>query len=288
MLTALDHAVIAVRNLDGAAETYARLLGRPPSWRGEHAQLGTANVLFRLDNMYLELLSPRAEGPLAALVAAHLVRYGEGLFALVFGAADADACAAALRARGLSVTPPVAGEGRDLHTGARRTWRTVHLSTADTRGIVLFIIQHDAASDPLPLTPPTAEPSSAIFALDHAVIFTSDADAARRFYGERLSLRLALDRTFPERRVRLLFFRVGGVTVELAAPLIEGAVPENDDRFYGLSYRVRDVAASRARLDASGFEVSEVRPGMKPGTRVCTVRRETHGVATLLVGPDGG
>ena len=40
--------------------------------------------------------------------------------------------------------------------------------------------------------------------------------------GDRLALRLALDRTFEERRVRLLFFRIAGVTVELAASLDGG------------------------------------------------------------------
>jgi len=37
---------------------------------------------------------------------------------------------------------------------------------------------------------------------------------------------------------------------------------------------------------SSGFEVSEVRVGNKPGTLVCTVRSGTHGVPTLLIGPD--
>ncbi|HKE10536.1 MAG TPA: hypothetical protein VKE73_03105, partial [Myxococcota bacterium] len=52
------------------------------------------------------------------------------------------------------------------------------------------------------------------------------------------------------------------------------------------AWRTEDVAAARARLAAAGFEVSEVRRGQKRGTRVCTVRRETHGVSTLLIGPD--
>ena len=83
--------------------------------------------------------------------------------------------------------------------------------------------------------------------------------------------------------MRLLFFRVGGVTVELAAPLAAPPTPSGRDRFWGISWRVPDIDAARARLAAAGFDVSEVRPGNKPGTRVCTVRRETHGVATLLL-----
>ena len=55
MLHSLDHAIIVVQDLDAASETYASLLGRRPSWRGEHLEMGTANALFRLENTYLEL-----------------------------------------------------------------------------------------------------------------------------------------------------------------------------------------------------------------------------------------
>ena len=58
MLTSLDHIVIAVRDLPAATDLYGRLLGRRPSWRGVHPGYGTANTLLRLDNTYLELLSP--------------------------------------------------------------------------------------------------------------------------------------------------------------------------------------------------------------------------------------
>jgi catechol 2,3-dioxygenase-like lactoylglutathione lyase family enzyme len=287
MLAALDHVVIAVRDLDQAAPTYARLLGRAPSWRGDHPRLGTANVLFRLENTYIELLTPRSPAPAAAFVAAHLERHGDGMFALAFATGDADACAATLRGRGLSVTDPIPGDGHDAHTGARRSWRTVHIAGTETRGVTLFVIQHESPADVLPLALPSGAEESTVFALDHAVIFTSDVPAALRLYGDQLGLRLALDRTFEQRRVRLLFFRLADVTVELAAPLGPEADASDADRFYGLSYRARDIDAARERLAAGGFDVSEIRPGMKPGTRVCTVRRETHGVATLLIARDG-
>jgi hypothetical protein len=98
---------------------------------------------------------------------------------------------------------------------------------------------------------------------------------------------LALDRTFEQWGARLLFFRVGGVTVEIAAPAKPVASPAAGDAVWGFSWRVPDVDAARARLAGEGFDVSEVRPGRRPGTRVCTVRAPTHGVATLLLGGDG-
>ncbi|MBX3636913.1 MAG: VOC family protein, partial [Rubrivivax sp.] len=72
MLTGLDHVVVAVADLAAASATYARLLGRAPSWQGEHPGWGTANTLFRLANTYVELLAPAGAGMLADTIRAHL------------------------------------------------------------------------------------------------------------------------------------------------------------------------------------------------------------------------
>ena len=50
-----------------------------------------------------------------------------------------------------------------------------------------------------------------------------------------------------------------------------------------MSWRVADIDATRTRLVAAGIDVSEVRTGRKPGTRVLTVRTGTCGIPTLLV-----
>jgi catechol 2,3-dioxygenase-like lactoylglutathione lyase family enzyme len=284
----LDHVVIAVRDLAAAAEGYAALLGRPPSWRGVHPGEGTANALFRLENTYLELLAPEGEGALGRRLADVLAEQGEGLVALAFGTDDAELCAQRLRAAGLAVSDPSEGEGRDVESGARRRWRNVWLPADATRGLCLFAIEHLDAADSLTLREPAM--ASAVSALDHVVVASTGLEASRSLYGAGLGLRLALDRSFEARGLRMLFFRVGGVTVEVVgqlkrAPDEPGAAPEpaTRDRFGGLAWRVPDAEAARERLAAAGFDVSEVRPGAKPGTRVCTVRRETWGVPTLLI-----
>jgi catechol 2,3-dioxygenase-like lactoylglutathione lyase family enzyme len=282
MLTSLDHVVIVVRDLAAATSTYERLLGRGASWRGEHPGAGTANTLFRLDRTYAELLSPVGAGALADSLRDHLERHGEGPFALAFGTDDAATCADALRQSGLAAMHPVDGSGRDRASGAERHWRTVFLPVSDTRGVFLFVIEHRSPPDALPMAV-AADERAAVSGIDHAVIMTSDAEAACTLYRDQLALRLAFDRTFAERGVRLLFFRVGGITVEVAAPSPAAGDTSAPDRFWGISWRVPDVAAARERLAGDGFDVSEVRPGNKAGTRVCTVRRETHGVATLLI-----
>jgi hypothetical protein len=91
---------------------------------------------------------------------------------------------------------------------------------------------------------------------------------------------------FPERGLRLVFFRSGGVTLELAAAHPAATVADGPDRLHGVSYRVADLGARRERLLRAGVDVSEIRRGMRPGTSVATVRSGTAGVPTLLLEAD--
>jgi len=294
VLTSLDHVVLAVEDLPAATRTWGRLLGRRPSWVGEHAGAGSRNTLFRLADTYLELLAPDGPGPVGDALRAWLAARGEGPLGLAFATDDAEACRAAFAARGLEPGPVEKGLGRDVESGAFREWLRVPLPLARTRGVLIFAIEHRSPAALLPEAGATGRAEAAVSGLDHAVVRTADPEAAIALYGDGLGLRLALDRTFPQWGARLLFFRVGGVTVEIAArvasPAADGALPaegepDEADRFWGLSWRVPDADAARERLARDGFDVSDVRTGRKPGTRVATVRGPTHGVATLLLEP---
>jgi len=283
MLQNLDHAIVAVRDLAAGARTYTALLGRGPSWRGEHPALGTANVLYRLDNTYLELLSPQREGDLAENLRAQLGEKGDGLLGLAFGTQDADACREALAERGLHPAAPRKGLGRDRDSGAVREFLSVLLPPDESRGVLLFAIQHLSPPDLLPPAGLAAPAAGAVTGVDHVVVRTSDAEAAKQLYGRKLGIRLALDRSFEQWGARLLFFRIGGLTIEIAASLGEEVESGAADDLWGMAYRVPDADAARERLAREGFDVSEVRRGRKPGTRVLTVRSGTHGVATLCL-----
>lgn len=285
MLETLDHVVIAVRDLESSSATLERLLGRRPSWCGEHPSYGTANVLFRLDNTYVELLAARRSGPLADLVRAWTERRGDGIAALAFGTRDADAAASELRARGLSAPAPADGSGRESTSGVERRWRSFLLPEAETRGVTILVIEHRSPTELLAPAEPAGDSRAAIAACDHVVVQSTDAEAARELYGTKLGIRLALDKTFEGWGARLMFFRLSGITVEIAVPL-RAPAGDGSDRAWGISYRVPDVAAARARLEREGFDVSEIRVGRKPGTHVCTVRGEPCGVATLLLSRD--
>jgi catechol 2,3-dioxygenase-like lactoylglutathione lyase family enzyme len=273
VLTGLDHVTVAVRDLDSGVQAYERLLGVAPAWRGAHPALATQSALFALANAAIELVAPEPHALESEGLRALLAAQGEGLLALAFCIDDAQAWSEALRARGLRATAPEAGEavGRD---GETRCYRTVELSPRATRGLsVLGVERPDLGA----LRARAAPPGAAVEALDHVAIRTADPDAAVALYGRGLGIRLALDRTFGP--TRMLFFRVGGVTLEL----VQAAQLGERDAFYGLALRVRDIDAAHARLTAAGFELNEVRDGNKPGTRVFSVRSGTCNVPALFV-----
>jgi catechol 2,3-dioxygenase-like lactoylglutathione lyase family enzyme len=272
-LTSFDHVTIAVRRVDQAVQVYARLLGVPPTWRGRHPELGTEVVLFGLSNALIELVGPIDDAVQAEGLRTLLDARGEGVQAIAFGTADAAASSALFRERGLRATAPEVGEARSTE-GQGRVYRTVELSARTTRGLQVLVVERP---DSAALRASVAASPDAVDALDHIVVRTSDPDAAIALYGNGLGIRLALDRMLGN--TRMLFFRIGGVTLEVVQDRSLG----DSDTFYGVAYRVGDIDAAHARLRSSGLDVSEVRDGNKRGTRVFTVRDGTCGVPTLIL-----
>jgi catechol 2,3-dioxygenase-like lactoylglutathione lyase family enzyme len=284
LFTRVDHLVIAVRDLASSTEAYAAMLGVGPSWRGTHPTYGTANALFGLANCYLELLALAGDvpaHPVADAVASYLRAEPEGLFAVAFGSDDVTATAAGLRAAGIGTTDVADGEGRD-DGGAIRRWRSCVLSPADTRGVQLIAIEHSPDSA-LSAARPTGDPAGIVTAVDHVVVFADELEPALALWRDRLGLREAWRREFPERGIANLGLRLGGVTLELAAPMAVTAGASNGtDRLWGVAYRVADCDAAVARLRASGVAVSDARPGVAPRTRVATVKWSER-LPTLLL-----
>jgi catechol 2,3-dioxygenase-like lactoylglutathione lyase family enzyme len=288
MALTLDHVVIAVRDLDAAARDYEALFGRRASWLGEHRAYGTRNALFRIENTYVELLALSGQKAKDARWAGELSRSleqrGEGLYALALGTEDVDATVKGARLGGLEVQDARLGSGIDQRTYAQREWRNAMVPTKSSRGTRVFFIQHLSAPEALPVASVQTEAGVFVKRMDHVVVLSADMEASRRLWEHQIGARLALDRTFPERETRILFFRLGDITVEISGgsrQTEEGL--GKPDRLWGVAWGVDDLEATCARLAEAGIETSGVRPGIKPGTRVATVKSHTHGVATLLI-----
>jgi len=266
MIVGFDHVVIAVRDLAASTAAYETVLGRTPS----AARDVDGAVLTALDtsNVAVELMAPVGEGDVATRLRAALDD-GEGLKSIVF--ATGDLSRAHRRCERVGLAPSVITE-RPNRPGSFR------LDTERTHGVRIFIAEHAPRA-------PRDENADGVLGLDHIVIRTGDPERAAALYGARMGLDMRLDRDIGGRR--LMFLRCGDAVVEVVTdPALAGA----RDAVWGLSWRVRNADAAHARLAAAGINVSEVRQGLKPGTRVFTVRDRTCGVPTLMieasVGPD--
>ena len=274
MITGLDHIVVLIEDIKAATLAYETLLGRAPSWR--NSDDGADRVLFTLDNISLELMAPHGFSVAADRIREVIKSSGGGLASLCFGTRDIAKMHRRLDRVALKPEAIVEVESRDSASGAVLHWKRTRAATDLTRGVRMFFLEleeerpRSAAKGPAP-----------VLGLDHVVVSTEDPERAAALYGARLGLDLALDRTHQDWG-QLMFFRCGDLIVEVVRR--PGATGDwLHDRLWGLSWRVADIDAVRARLLASGLDVSEVRTGRKPGTRVMGVRSGTCGIHTLFL-----
>ena len=275
MITGLDHVVILVSDIAAGELAYQTLFARTPAWRNTGD--GADRVLFTLDNMTLELMSPNGDGATADRIRTVLAKQGEGLASLCFRASDITKMHRRLDRLTLKPEPVAEVESRDAISGATLSWKRTRAATEATRGVRLFFLE---LAKERPLSVRTAPAS--ITAMDHVVISTADPERAAALYGARLGLDMALDRSHPDWG-RLMFFRCGDLIVEVVHRPKDAAVDKAHDKLWGLSWRVADIDATRARLLTAGIDISEVRAGRKPGTRVLSVRDGACGTHTLLL-----
>jgi catechol 2,3-dioxygenase-like lactoylglutathione lyase family enzyme len=274
LIVGLDHVVVLIGDIDAAVAAYQVLLGRAPAWRSTGD--GAERVLFTLDNMTLELMSPSGAGATADRIRAVIADQGEGLASICFLVGDIAKLHRRLDRLALKPEPVAEVESQDAGSGALLRWKRTRAATDLTRGVRMFFLE--LAAD-RPRSAATA--AAPVLALDHVVVSTEDPERSAALYGARLGLDMALDRSHREWG-QLMFFRCGDLIVELVRRPVAGA-DQAHDKLWGLSWRVADVEATRARLMAAGLDVSEVRNGRKPGTRVIGVRSGTCGVHTLLL-----
>ena len=132
---ALDHAVVAVRDLAIAARAFAEL-GFTLTPLGRHS-IGSRNHCIMLGSTYIELLEPAGEHPWLAYYRDFVAR-GEGLAALALATSDADASYRDLVAQGVPAQPPMdLARPVDLHGESRLArFRLVQISPEK------FLCQH--------------------------------------------------------------------------------------------------------------------------------------------------
>ena len=221
-------------------------------------------------------MSPGGDSATADRIRTVLAEQGDGLASICFRTPDIARMHRRLDRLALKPEPIAEADSRDTRPAQPCRGSEPALRPKPTRGVRLFFLE---LANERPRSAATAD--APITAMDHVVVSTADPERAAALYGARLGLDMALDRSHPDWG-RLMFFRCGDLIVEVVHR--PGASADQaQDRLWGLSWRVADIDATRARLVSAGVDVSDVRTGRKPGTRVLTVRNGTCGIPTLLV-----
>ena len=150
MITGIDHLVIAVRSVEGAAEALERDLGLAFTGGGRHEAMGTYNRLAFLGNTYLELIGVfdtalvRSSSSFAVGGAAlALLDSGrEGLATYALTTDDVEGDVAQLRASGSLIGDAVAG-ARQRDDGEVVRWVTAFPELGPEHAP--FLIEHELA-----------------------------------------------------------------------------------------------------------------------------------------------
>jgi catechol 2,3-dioxygenase-like lactoylglutathione lyase family enzyme len=277
MIVGIDHIVLLCPAIEIGAPVYETLLGRPADWTA-HDPAGSASAFFQLSHMAIELLAPKGEGPMANRLHELLAQDGPGLQTVVFASNALEEDHSVFTRRSLQPEAIIDGESTDLTTGNTRQWQRFRFDSAQSGGLRTFVLQR-SGTDPLQ---PRPSPAGALIDLDHLVISTEQPERALTWYGARLGFNLTLDRTNPAQNSRLLTFSAGTAKIEVTHRA-SNTPATKPDRLWGITWRTADIDATLARMHDSGLATSEIRQGMRRGTRVFTVRDGTLGVPTLIV-----
>lgn len=249
MISQLNRIDIAVNDLAVASADYAALFGVQP-----HAS-DAACARFRLSNADVLLTGDAGR---------------QGLAGMAFGVDDLERTARLLDNRGLAYTREDGPDGPRL--------RLDHSASHGAPVTLEAKPQRDTRRE----AETGLAGESAIVSVDHLVLRSANPTRAMAFWGAQMGLSLRFDKAFEQMGARVSLFRCGDMKIEVASKGDAQKAGE-DDELWGVSWRAANIARLHARL-SDGFDLSELRLGLQPGSSVFTVRNRTHGVATIAIG----
>ena len=277
MIKSIDHILIAVKNLEESSLQYEKVLGLKPTWRGKHPSLGTENILFPLENLYLELIAGTSDGFLADQVNDHIKENGESIFGIALEVENIEEVLKSEEYSNFQNIEITSDEGINIDSGAKREWKNIMLPKESTRGVFTLLIEHTSGA----LPKYESFENDQIERLDHIVINSNDPDGLIDLYRDTYGIRLALDQYVEKWGGRMLFFRTNQTTIEAIG--IKNDADKPVDKAWGLAWTTKDIKKTHSRLVSEGVEISDVKDGRKPNTLVATIKSHTCNIPTLLI-----
>jgi catechol 2,3-dioxygenase-like lactoylglutathione lyase family enzyme len=145
MLTALDHIIIGVNNLEQATHIFEDHLGLLTSGGGKHPSGGTANRIIVIGDTYLELITIDDREEAQPSLLSRLAK-GDGYLNFVLASNTIETDSQAMAQRGIPVIGPNKGELRSTN-GISRSWLRTDVERPELAQRYPFIIQHDSSGE---------------------------------------------------------------------------------------------------------------------------------------------
>jgi extradiol dioxygenase family protein len=145
MLTAIDHIIIGVNNLEQAATLFGQKLGLAVSGGGIHPTGGTANRIIVIGDTYLELIAIHAPSEAQQSMLDRLAIH-EGYLNFVLASNDIKADSKAMTNRGIPILGPASGSLKAAD-GRTRGWSRTNIERPDLAQHYPFVIQHDSSGE---------------------------------------------------------------------------------------------------------------------------------------------
>jgi len=186
MLTAIDHIIIGVHDLEQATAIFSQKLGLAVSGGGVHPTGGTANRIIVIGDTYLELIVVRAPAEAQQSMLERLAK-GQGYLNFVLASNDLEADSIAMVRRGVSIIGPTPGSLRAAD-GRTRGWTRTNIERPDLAQHYPFLIQHDSTGEERRFrlagwTTPPEHPLGATQVRSTTIAVADLAEATRRFQG---------------------------------------------------------------------------------------------------------
>lgn len=296
MLTAIDHIIIGVHDLEKAAAQFGQKLGLLASGGGIHPTGGTANRIIVIGDTYLELIAVRVPAEAQQSMVDRLAK-GEGYLNVVLASDDIEAEGTAMRQRGIAIIGPKPGHLNSAD-GRSRSWSRIDVEQPVLAQRYPFLIQHDSAGEERRYrlagwTTPPEHPLGVTRVLSATIAVADLQEASQRFshmYNLSPSEPFTGDADGWDAMLVSLPLEASGQHLELAAPL-QLAAEENAaidmehlPEAGALARHLQLFGESVCRVTLAVESLQEARQYLDAQSVTYTYSNETH--PTLWIHPD--
>lgn len=273
MLTRLQNIFLATKNIEKTSKQFSSFFSKNPDFIGHSKNLGIDIIVYDISKTNICLICPKNNGFWFDSLSNFLKEKGEGIFGVNFSSDDIDKDYSNFVKNGLEVNEK---NESNFESSKESQLKFSFFNIMDNSIDNLNIL----VSNEINFSKKGINSIDRISKVNQLVIQTEFPDSIIDIFEKKLNIRLALDKTFKEWSGRMLFFRIGGVTLEV----IEGKNIKLNSEYFGIGWHTNNFNKCYNDLVEEGLKLSEIRKGRKKGTIVSTLKNPMLNIPTILIG----